>query len=246
MNYNLTNKEIKYLMGQLDINRLTGYAGWFSLAPITSPIYDEIKKSLIEKGYISIDGKDVVISANVKRLMSLWANIKYSISNQRTMSKDFFSCSLFDGKDVLILQRDLDNYYLEASGALTENISNAINAVTEISEVDCKDNYIIQITTEELNKMLNEKTDSNYELFSKKTGVKKAEIENYFKVIDSTDGNFSVSLAEDYENRVSCLIKIVNENDGIYMLKQSKNQQFEKNVLVKGNKQYIIDSIFNM
>ncbi len=230
MKFMFTNSELSYLAKQLGYNKLLGFnQSFFS--------EQKVIDSLKEKKYIEEVSGSIKISNSIILLLSGWSKMNYSILrlDYRDKNNAYYTLA---SKELILLIADLEN---EISICMydfsIDNMDSIIKTYLKIPEVsDCKDSYVVPIFD------LNIKNLSNKE-FARKTGLSIEQIEEIdgFCNDDTTGIQFIVqSISDD----AGMMCTLFSNDNALFMFKDITAGEVNKMVIVKGNTQDIIDSIY--
>jgi len=205
-----------------------------------------VEKKLKEKKYLDCNSSErVELSTECRYLFSAWEKMRYSIVRADEEQKNRFFCVLANEKDIILIDQVGADFVVEVIDFSVKVMDRILFNITgmDASKV-CEDSFNISLPMEEATKFLTAKK-TEYALWSEKLGLNINELEAYFTALNEQK-HFVMCLCEDHIDQRGAMIKIVNTEHGVYALKHvtPKDMTNEKMVLLKGNAQAIVDSIY--
>lgn len=238
MKFVLTEKEIIFLKEKFNFSKLIG------LDENKKIDKDATLQSLKEKEAVYTFNNDIELSAGYRYLLTQWKNARYSLVRPDINDDKLFQCLLCGDKSILFVQRKEDVFEIELYDFNEQLIVECIKAVAQIQDYNQEvESFLLTTSVADLDELL-DKTEEKLLDWQNRTGLSEKLILRYKEAISKNE-NCRLLLVEDHVGEVGFLAKIVVEDDGIFVLKHVTQKENEKMVMLKGNADYVTDSIFN-
>lgn len=238
MKYVLKEKEAIFLKKKFNFSKLIG------LNEAKEIEESNVLSDLQEKGIIYTFNGDIELQAEYRLLFSQWEKMRYSVVRPEINNEQLFQSLLCGDNSILFVQRKDEVFEIELYDFSERLIVECIKAIVQIQEFNQEvEPFLLIVTPQELEDLLKDVEEKKLLEWQNKTGIDKREISRYKQAISSKDAR--LVLVEDFVNDAGFFAKIVVENDGIYVLKHVNKAGNDKLVLLKGNADFVTDSIFN-
>lgn len=238
MKRSLSIKEITYIEHHFGFGKLLGIEE-------TKFVSHSVLKHLVNNNLVRKNRDKYELDYELRYIFSAWNSARYSFFRPDISKKNDYGVVLIseEKRCLLYLVVSKDNVDIEVYDATAKVVEAFLSTMSELdTKVSCSASYNYSISLETFENLLSDKKN---EETCKKIGFDKQEYSEYIKTMDSEKG-FQMILSEDHVDDIGCLIKIVNTEEGIYMLKHvtsvGKN---DKVVLAKGTAEDIVNSFYN-
>lgn len=203
------------------------------------------EKILRKKGIVfSNNGKDE-LSNEYRALFSNWEKMQYSIVRPELNDKNHLQCLLSNEQVSIFFVRKKDIITIELFDFSEEKFDKMIASFAELSETDVTEPmFNFSMSLDEYEQFIVCSKQDQFAEWKKETGIDVTLLEKYVSRIN-TKGEARMLLVEDHVNDCGYMAKIVVDHDGIYAVKHITYKTRQKMVLLFGNTQYVVDSIYN-
>ncbi len=202
------------------------------------------EKALREKGVIYPFAGHDELKVEYRALFSYWSKMRYSIARPELNTKDHFQCLLSNEEIIIFFVREKDQITIDLFDFSVERFEKMVKAFAEMDEqISADKKFNITISVEDYEAFMESKNTENYAVWQRKWGIETAVLEKYAQTIMSPQEQ--LLLVEDHVGEVGYLAKIVNAADGIYGFKHVTRGDNQKIVLLLGDAQFVMDSIYN-
>ena len=145
---------------------------------------------------------------------------------------------------IIFFVREKDQITIDLFDFSVERFEKMVKAFAEMDEqISADKKFNITISVEDYEAFMESKNTENYAVWQRKWGIETAVLEKYAQTIMSPQEQ--LLLVEDHVGEVGYLAKIVNAADGIYGFKHVTRGDNQKIVLLLGDAQFVMDSIYN-
>lgn len=238
----LTQNELAYIQSEYNFKSLCGVAPFLHNKR-------KAEKSLLEKGMI-FPVRDLFELSNELRLMlATWANARFTMTRPDLHDRNFDIVLLTDETCVLYFKREKDTYSIRFVDMDDSIMDFYMESCMQLNDpADVKNPFNVQISMADLDMLIKDGGNAALTTLSGKTGLPVDWLRVYRQVILSTEfpeTACSLVLTEDLRDNVGCLTKLMKTDGGIFGFKHVTAPDGETAVLMKGNKNFIIDCMYN-
>lgn len=240
MRFDLKVGEVQYIQKHFHFDSLIGVEK--RLLPLFGA-----EKSLISKGVIvEYAEKRIELNNEYRYLFSQWEKARYSVVRPDKSAPNELFCILANNDNIIIVERNGNDIALELIDYNSDVMDAILFNMAEFdSSVIADYKFNISLSVKDAVGLLSTTREANIEEWSNKLGIDKEALKFYLKAINKEDNSIML-LCEDHVEDVGTLLKIVKNENGYYALKHvtPKDSTNEKMVMIVGNAQMIVDSIY--
>lgn len=240
MRFNLKLNEVQYIQKQFHFDSLLG---------VERRLFPQfgVEKTLKSKGVIiEQDGRRAELSNEYRYLFSAWEKMRYSVVRPDSNDKDSFFCVLANESTIILLDQVGNDIAIELIDFSSDTLDSILFNMAEFdSTVSVESPFNISLPVKDFTQLMSSRKDSNIEVWSNKLGISKDDLTFYLEMMNKEE-DFFMYLCEDHLEQIGTLIKVVKTPKGYYALKHvtPKDSTNEKMVMIVGNAQMIINSIY--
>ena len=240
MRFYLKLNEVQYIQKQFHFNSLIG---------VERRLFPQfgVEKALKSKGVIvELAGKRAELSNEYRYLFSAWEKMRYSVVRPDSNADDSFFCLLANENTIILLDQVGNDIAIELVDFKVDVLDSILFNMAELdSTVFAENPFNISLPINDFAQLMSSQNDSNFETWSNKLGISKDDLKFYFDMINKEE-DFFMYLCEDHLEQSGTLIKVVKTSKGYYALKHvtPKDSANEKMVMIVGNAQMIINSVY--
>ena len=234
MKRSLSIKEITYIEHYFGFGKLLGIEE-------TKFVPHTLLKHLEKNNLVNKNGDKYELDYELRYIFSAWSTARYSFFRPDAAQKDNYNVILISEikKCLLYLVVSKDNVEIEVYDATAKVVEAFWLAMSELdTKAMCPAPYNYVVSLDTFEKLVSGKEYPEI-------GFDKADFKEYIKIMDS-EKDFQMILSEDHVDDIGCLIKIVNTENGIYMLKHiTSSGKEDRMVLSRGTSDDIVNSFYN-
>lgn len=196
---------------------------------------------LLGKGYITQHGAINELCTELRLLFSAWRNARYTLTRPGLNTEHHFMCLLSDDKNIIIYETMDDNAVIDFFDYSIDIMDNLICGLSGLdTKVICDNRYNIRMAVNDFEEFCKQNDIEGWEA---RLGVSADALREYLDAIKS-EQNVRMILTEDHEDKIGCLIKVVNTPKAIYAIKHVTRETQQHVVLLMGDAHSITDSIY--
>lgn len=252
MEFKLSIKELLFLSAALNIHDLYAFEydnlGNQSSLSIDENEVETIKRELEKKGYIeNINKNEIDIEEELYKVLSIWSNSEYSITNFDYNSEDLTPNGfLFLEGETMVKMEKIWGVYFLTSYIGKESINDCLIKMFRIKDFsETKNDYNISMSSAKLEKILKLYNSEKKEDLSRELNRLGIAIEEGINMLTKINDNscYFISVEKSRENK-GVLIKINTNDNENYIFKFKKNIISDKVVIIKEQSHEIINTLF--
>ena len=239
MQLNFNTNELSFVVKRFKIGEL------MSFGPQKKVKEKDAIDSLLQKQYLIPYGEKYELSNELRLLFSVWEKIRYTVVREDYISKDHVFSLMANSKNILVYSEHFDDITVALSDFSAEVMDGILLDYLGIADGDeMEQGYNCVFQTEDfLNYFVAKKKDINY--ISAKTGLSADEIQ---EIIDALAAEDEMSLiVQDIVEDVGARCSVKRLPKAWIMIKHivpNKALAKERVVVIKGNAEKIVDSIY--
>lgn len=240
MRFNLKLNEVQYIQKQFHFGSLLG---------VEKRLFPQfgVDKTLKSKGVIvEQNEKRADLSNEYRYLFSSWEKMRYSVVRPDSNNSNSFFCVLANESTIILLDQVGDDIAIELIDFSSDTLDSILFNMGEFdSTVSTDSPFNISLPAKDFTQLMSSHKDRNIEFWSNKLGISKDDLTFYLEMMNKEE-DFFMYLCEDHLEQIGTLIKVVKTANGYYALKHvtPKDSTNEKMVMILGNAQMVINSIY--
>ena len=239
MRFLLTESEALYIKDRYKFSQLLGLNS-------NQDIKEGTEEALKDKGIIYLNNDYWELSYAYRLLFSQWEKMQYSLVRPDINTNIRLQCLLCNNTATIFFDRNKDNLCIDMIDFSVEKLEQLFCALAELpTDSKSKQRFNISMSVEEYEEFISSCSTEEFYRWQKKLGIASDLLEEYVHTMNSQIDS-QLLMVEDHLNDVGYMAKFIVTDKSIFAVKHvTYSDENEKIVMLLGDTQYIVDSIYN-
>ncbi len=238
MRFVLTTSEILFLKNKFGFSRLLGINEKKRIRLGT-------ERALKEKSIIyPYNGKDE-LDPTYRALLTNWEQTRYTVARSDINDEQTYQCLLCSENAIIFMVDRQDEVTIDLLDFSEELMDRMLGAFAELPSIESSETaFNVTLFPEECEQFLTCRDEADFRRWQCKLGINARVLRKYAEAIHAPGGSATL-MAEDHLEDVGYMGKFVADERAVYALKHVTGEEYQKMVLVMGDTQYVVNSIYN-